>query len=74
LKFSHLRVEELKYVRLFLMRRALVQYYYFAYRIDNNITQGLSEDETNLEGFEDGINFVEATENLPSDYFYKIMC
>ena len=54
------------------MRRSLVQFFYFAYRMENEITQGLDEDETNLEGFEDGIELVEATEKLSSDYFYDI--
>ncbi|NHJ49358.1 MAG: phosphotransferase [Asgard group archaeon] len=72
LEHSKIPLEELRYLPAFFKERAFVQFFYFAYRIHNNITQGLSEGETNIEGFEDGIDLVEACTSIESDYFYKL--
>ncbi len=72
LEHSKIPMQELIFIPMLLKGRAFVQFFYFAYRIHNNITQGLGEGETNLKGFEDGINLVEASLKIPRTYFYDL--
>ena len=72
LEYSKISIQELKLIPLFLKARAFVQYFYFAYRIHNKITQGLDEGETNYDGFEDGIRIVENSIKIKSEYFYDL--
>jgi len=72
LEHSKVPIEELKYIPLFFKKRAFVQYFYFAYRVHNNITQGLEEGETNIQGFEDSLLFIETSLNLDKNYFYDL--
>jgi len=72
LKHSEIPIEELKFIPILLKGRAFIQYFYFAYRIYNNITQGLDEGETNMDGFEDGIRLVENSLEIPKNYFFDL--
>ena len=72
LEHSKVPISELKYIPLFLKGRAFVQFFYFAYRIFNGITQGLEEGETNMDGFQDGIDLVEQSLKIHPDYFYDL--
>lgn len=72
LEYSKISIQELKLIPLFLKARAFVQYFYFAYRIYNEITQGLDKGETNYDGFEDGIRIVEDSLKIQSMYFYDL--
>jgi Ser/Thr protein kinase RdoA (MazF antagonist) len=72
LDYSKTPVEELKYLPVFFKGRGFVQFFYFAYRICNDITQGLDEGESNFDGFEDGIKLVESTASIDSNYFYNL--
>jgi Ser/Thr protein kinase RdoA (MazF antagonist) len=78
LKHSEIPVEELKLVPLLLKSRSYLQYFYFAFRIHNNITQGLEDEELeeapkhNWKGFTDGIYLVETANALDNNYFYDI--
>jgi Ser/Thr protein kinase RdoA (MazF antagonist) len=78
LKYSEIPIEELKIVPLLLKSRAYLQYFYFAFRIHNNITQGLEEEELkdaskhNWKGFTDGIYLVETANDLDNNYFYDL--
>ena len=72
LEYSKVPINELKYIPLFLKGRAFVQFFYFAYRIHNGIIQGLEEGETNMDGFQDGIDLVEQSLEIPSNYFYNL--
>ncbi|MCG3226846.1 MAG: phosphotransferase [Candidatus Heimdallarchaeota archaeon] len=69
---SGLSIEELKIIPLFYRARGYVQYFYFAWRCYHNLTHGLEEGETNMEGFLDGIEIVEKTIALKQDYFYDL--
>jgi len=70
LEHSKIPIEELKFIPLLLKSRTFVQFFYFAYRCFNNITQGLGEGETNMQGFEDGISLVESSLKIPKNYFF----
>ncbi len=74
LEYSKVSVDELKTITFFFRARAFVQYFYFAYRINNNITQGNFEEigEDNWKGFTDGIFLVEAATDLVDNYFYDV--
>jgi Ser/Thr protein kinase RdoA (MazF antagonist) len=72
LESSKIPMHELKFIPVFLKGRAFVQFFYFAYRIHNNITQGLGEGETNFEGFEHGIELVETATKIESTYFFDL--
>jgi len=72
LENSEIPIQELKFIPIFLKGRAFVQYFYYAYRNYNNITQGLGEGETNIQGFEKGISLVERSLNIPTTYFYNL--
>jgi len=72
LKHSKIPIQELLFIPMLLKGRAFVQFFYFAYRNYNNITQGLSEGETNFQGFENGINLVESSLKIPRTYFYDL--
>ncbi len=78
LEHSEIPVKELKSLTLFLRSTAYLQYFYYAYRIHNNITQGLEEDELedsevyNWRGFNDGIKFVEIFSKIDNNYFYDL--
>ena len=72
LEVSEIPLEELKFLSTFLKSRFFVQYFYFAFRIHNDITRGLDEGETNMDGFKDAIRFVESSININSNYFYNL--
>ncbi|NHJ05250.1 MAG: hypothetical protein EAX90_10520 [Candidatus Heimdallarchaeota archaeon] len=72
LEYSKVPSYELKYIPLFLKGRAFVQFFYFAYRICHNITQGLEEGETNMDGFQDGIDLVERSLEINPNYFFNL--
>ncbi|MGC9781320.1 MAG: phosphotransferase [Candidatus Heimdallarchaeota archaeon] len=72
LEHSKIPENELKFIPMFLKGRAFVQYFYFAYRNYNKITQGLDDGETNIQGFEDGISLVESSLEIQNSYFYNL--
>ncbi|MBD3189674.1 MAG: phosphotransferase [Candidatus Heimdallarchaeota archaeon] len=72
LENSKIPLQELKFLPIFFKRRAFVQYFYFAFRIYNNDTQGLGEEETNYQGFNDGINLIESSLAIHPNYFYDL--
>ncbi len=72
LEHSKIPIGELKFIPILLKGRSFIQYFYFAYRSYNNITQGLDEGETNMQGFEDGIRLVENSLEIPKTYFLDL--
>ena len=76
LEYSKIPVEELKNLTLFLISRAYLQFFYFAFRVINNITQGYDDEEDPIEenrkSFEKAIPFVQLVTSIDSDYFYDI--
>jgi len=76
LEYSKIPVEELKTVPILLQSTSYVQYFYFAYRIHNNITQGYDDEEDPIEenwkGFTGAISFVELIDTLDDNYFYDL--
>jgi len=76
IEHSKIPIEELKALILFLRSRAYVQYFYFAYRVTNNITQGYDDEEDpikkNWNGFIETIPFIELVNSIDDNYFYNL--
>jgi len=76
LEHSEIPVEELKSLTLFLRSTAYLQFFYYAYRIYNNISQGCDNEEDpkeeNWRGFTDAVSLVELTNSIENDYFYDL--
>jgi Ser/Thr protein kinase RdoA (MazF antagonist) len=75
LETAPIRLDELKWLHLLCRTRWFVQIFYHQYRYVEGITQGLETDETeaNLEGVEDGIEYLIITNEYPQDYFLDIL-
>ncbi|MHA1305190.1 MAG: phosphotransferase [Candidatus Heimdallarchaeaceae archaeon] len=72
LNSSGIPTEELMYLPFFYKTRGFLQIFYFAWRICNNVTQGLSYEKENEVGYSDGIRFVENSNKIPNDYFFRL--
>ncbi len=79
LEFSEIPCDEIKLLPTFFRARTFVQYFYYAWRIYNNVTQGSEEEDTeeevreyNWKGFTRGISLVEIGNSIDDNYFYDL--
>ena len=72
LKHSEISIEELKAIPHFYRSNGYVQFFYFAWRCYHNLTHGLGEAETNMDGFTDGISIIESALKIKQNYFYDL--
>ena len=74
LEESPIKKEEFKWLYLILKTRWLGQIFYHQYRYIEGITRGLitGKREENLQGVNDGMNFLKILENFSSNDFFKV--